>query len=111
MITLGQRVKIHLGDGVTPHVAPAAGGDTAIHDAEIGIGDDKGGINEHLHAQARALGAGAVGVIEGEEPRRQLFDGDAAVLTGVILREGDPSVFTHQIDDHQASGKRKRRLR
>ena len=111
VIALGHRVKIHLGDGVAPDVAPAAGRDGAVHDAEIGIGHDELRIHQHLHPQAGAGGAGAGGIVEREQPRRQLLNGDAAVLAGVVLGKADGLILAHQIHEEQAAGESQRRLR
>ena len=87
-------------------------GDVPAADAEwpprlmesVLLGMIRSGIDLHQYAQARAGGAGAVGIVEGEHARGQLLDGDAAVRTGVIL--GKQHVLAVRIDvhDHQPAG-------
>ena len=110
MIAFGKGVKIHLGDGITADVSPPAGGNAAVQNTEIRIRHNEGGVNEHLHPKTRAFGTGAVGIVEGKEPRRQFLDGDAAVLTGVVLGKGDLPVFPDQVNQHQAACKGQRRF-
>ena len=108
VVTLGQRVEVHLGDTVVAGAAPAAGGDGAVEDGEVGVRDDQRGIDLHLHPQARTGRTGAVGVVEGEQPRRQLLHGDAAVLAGVVLGEAQRFAFPAQIHQQQPPGQGKR---
>ncbi|MPM31543.1 hypothetical protein SDC9_78098 [bioreactor metagenome] len=53
-----------------------------------------------LAAKAHTGGAGAKGVVEGEQTGGQLLKGDAAVLAGVVLGEGQILLLPHQIDEH-----------
>ena len=53
----------------------------------VGIGDDQLGIDHALEAEAVATVAGAVGRVEGEDPRLQLGDRGAAVEAGELLAE------------------------
>ena len=55
-----------------------------------------------MQAQAGAGGAGAKGTVEGEQTGRQLLDGDTAVVTGVVLGEGDISLLPQQVDGDEA---------
>ena len=103
-VFLGEGLKVHAGDGVTLDVVPAGGGDGALQDGELPVGDDEVGIHLELGAQAGAGGTGAVGVVEGEHAGGELLDGDAAVFAGVVLGEEDVPVFVHNVDDHQAAG-------
>ena len=103
-VLLGQRLKIHAGDGVPLHVVPARGGDGALQNGETGVGDDEGGVHFELAAQTGTGGTGAEGVVEGEHAGGQLFDGDAAILAGVVLGEEKVPVLAYDIDDHQAAG-------
>ena len=111
MIAAGQSLKIHSGYGVALYIAPAGGADAAVHNAQVGVGYDELRVHKQLNAQARAGGAGAVGVVEGEEPGRQLLNGDAAALAGVILGKGNLPVLPHQIHQHQAAGQSQGGLR
>ena len=101
-VLLGQGVKVHPGDAVPLDVVPAAGRDGPLQDGEVLVGDDEVGVHLPLRAQARTGGTGPVGVVEGEHPGRELLDGDAAVLTGVVLGEEDVPVLPHHVDDHQS---------
>ena len=58
-----------------------------------GFGMIELGIDAQLRAEAGAARAGAVRVVERERARRELFDGDAAVLAGVVLREHEFATF------------------
>ena len=60
--------------------------------------------------QPRAGGAGAVGVVEGEHPGRQLLDADAAVVAGVVLGKDQILLLPQQIHDDDAAGEVGRRL-
>ncbi len=51
------------------------------------VGDDQLGVDHFLEAEAVAAVAGAVGRVEGEDPRLQLGDRGAAVEAGELLRE------------------------
>ena len=55
-----------------------------------------------MQAQAGAGGAGAKGTVEGEQTGRQLLDGDTAVVTGVVLGEGDISLLPQQVNGDEA---------
>ena len=111
MIALGQRLEIHAGDRVPADVVPAGGDDAAVHDREIGVGHDELRIDQKLHAEPRTGRAGAVRVVEGEQARLQLLDGDAAVLAGVVLRKAQQLVPPGYVDVEQAAGEPQRRLR
>ena len=103
-ILFGQGVKVHPGDAIGLDVVPARGSDGPLHNGQILVGDNHVRVNLHLGAQTHTGGAGAEGVIEGEHPGRQLLNGHAAVLTGVVLGEEDVPVLPHDVDDHQAAG-------
>ena len=55
-----------------------------------------------MQAQAGAGGAGAKGTVEGEQTGRQFLDGDTAVVTGVVLGEGDISLLPQQVNGDEA---------
>ena len=103
LVLLGQGVKVHPGDGVPLDVVPAGGGDGPLQDGQVLVGDDDVRVYLQLGAQTGTGGAGAEGVIEGEHTGGQLLDGDAAVLTCVVLGEEDVPVLPHHVDDHNAS--------
>ena len=59
-------------------------------------------MREHLHAEPRTLGTRAVRAVEGKQARRQLLNGYAAVVTGVVLGEGDISLLPQQVNGDEA---------
>ncbi len=59
------------------------------------IGDHQIGVDLHEGAQTGTLGTGAVGVIEGEHPGRELLDADAVLRTGVVLGKGHVLAADH----------------
>jgi len=103
-VFFGQGVKIHPGDAIRADIAPAAGLDGAVQNGKVGVRHHQGRVRLELAAQTRAGGAGAEGVVEGEHPGRQLLDGDAAVLAGVILGEHQVLLLPQEVDDHQPAG-------
>ena len=103
VVLLGQGLEVHPGDGVPLHVLPAGDGDGPVQDGQGGVGDHQLGVGLHLAAQTGAGGAGPEGAVEGEHPGGELLDGDAAVLAGVVLGEGEVLVLLHQVDEHQAA--------
>ena len=102
-VLLAQGLKVHPGDGIPLHILPAGDGDGAVQDGQGGVGDDQLGIGFHLAAQTGAGGAGAEGTVEGEHPRGQFLNGDAAVLAGVVLGEGEVPVLLYQVDEQKTS--------
>ena len=102
-VLLAQGLKVHPGDGIPLHILPAGDGDGAVQDGQGGVGDDQLGIGFHLAAQTGAGGAGAEGTVEGEHPRGQFLNGDAAVLAGVVLGEGEVPVLLYQVDEQKPS--------
>ena len=101
---LGQGVKVHPTDAVPADVVPPAGADSPVQNGQLLVGDDDIRVHLHLMPQPSTGGTGPVGVVEGERAGRQLFDGDTAVLTGVVLAEQQVFVLPHQVDDHNAAG-------
>ena len=65
------------------------GQDRAIAQRQRGIGHDEIGFEFELGAETVAVGAGAEGIVEGEEPRLDLLDGEARNRAGEFLREDD----------------------
>ena len=110
MIFLGQRLKIHPGDGIVAHVVPAGGLDGALQDGLRAVGDDEQRVGHLLCAETRADGAGPVGIVEREHARGQLRHGDAAVLAGVVLGEEGILVPFELIEDDKTAGQVRRRL-
>jgi len=103
-VFFAQRLEVHAGDRVVPHAAPAGDLQAAVHDRERLVGHDELGVGHELEAEARADRARAVGVVEGEHARRELGHGDAAVLAGIVLREGRLAAVVHALDDDEAAG-------
>ena len=92
------------------------GGDGAAVEAQIFVGHDEVGLEEQLGAEPVAGGAGAIGVVEGEQPRLDLLDGEARDRAGELRREDDALAFSSprrrvgEFDHGDAVGERKRRL-
>ena len=105
MVFLGQSVEVHPGDAVGADIPPAAGLDGPFQNGFALIRNHQGRVHLHLAAKARAGGAGAEGIVEGEHPGRQLLDGDAAVLAGVVLGEHQVLLLPQKVDDDQSPGK------
>ena len=110
MVLFRQRFKVHARDAVAAHVVPARGADRAVEQGNALIRDDELGVDLELRAEACARRACAERIVEREHARRQLFDGDAAVLAGVILREEDIAVVGQDICENEAARKRRRGL-
>ncbi len=73
-------VKVH-------GVALLPWGDGPFADGEPRVGHDEVLVEEDLGPQAVAVGAGPVGAVEGEHPRRQFGQAHVAVGAGVALAE------------------------
>ncbi len=110
MVLFRQRFKVHARDAVAAHVVPARGADRAVEQGNALVRDHKLGVDLELRAKARAGRARAKRVVEREHARRQLFDGDAAVLAGVILRKEDIAVVGQDVRKDQAARERRRGL-
>jgi hypothetical protein len=90
------------GDAAVPGLQGALG------EREGRVGDDQLGVDHPLEAEAVAAVAGAVGRVEGEDPRLQLRDRGAAAEAGELLGEDQrlgPLVVDH-LDFDQAGGER-----
>ena len=61
-----QGLVVHPADGVVFRVAPAAGDNTALQDGQAFVGHDEVRIYLQLIAQTAAVGAGTIGIVEGE---------------------------------------------
>ena len=70
-------------------VAGAPGLQRALGQRQRRVGDDQLGIDHPLEAEPVAALAGAVGRVEGEDPRLELGDRGAAVEAGEALGEGE----------------------
>ncbi len=68
-------------------VPAGPGGDGALTDRQIGVGNNKFFIEEHLRAQTAAFGTGAVRTVEGEHARSKFRQADATGGAGVSLAE------------------------
>ena len=65
------------------------GGDGAAVEAQVFVGHHEVRLEEQLGAEPVAGRAGAIGVVEGEEPRLDLLDGEAGDRAGELRREDD----------------------
>ena len=110
MVFFRHRVEVHLGDAVRLDIPPARGVDAAVFDAEPAVWHDELGINQHLNPEAGAGRAGPVGVVEGKQPRRDLFQRDSAVRTCVILGKAEFLFRVLQFCRQQAAGEAQRRF-
>ena len=107
MIFFRQRVEVHPRDAVAAHVVPARGADRAVEQGNALVRDDQIGVYFKLRAEARAGRARAEGIVEREHTRRQLLDGNAAVLAGVILREEDVAVIGQDVGKNDTARERR----
>ena len=88
-------------------VVPAAGLDGPLPDGQVLIGQDALLVHPHERTKARALLTGTLGVVEGEEPGRQVPDGDAVLRAGKVLAEGH-ALPADDIDLSDAAGQSQR---
>ena len=102
VIFLGQGIEVHPGDAVAADIVPAAGLDGPLQNGQILVRDHQIRVHFLLEAQARAGGAGAEGIVEGEHPWRQLLDGDTAVLAGIVLGEHQILLLPQEVHHHDA---------
>ena len=86
-VPLGHGRKVHVEDGPVRTRVPARDAQGALVQGEVAVGQDQLRVHAHQRTQARARGAGAVGVVEGEHARGELLQADAAVRAGVVLGE------------------------
>ena len=85
-----------------PQLGALAHGAQRLHrafvDGEVGVGNHEFGVHLQPRAEARTLGAHALGRVEREELGRRLGERDAAVVAGPVLRtsscSGWPSAAT-----------------
>jgi hypothetical protein len=70
-------------------LALAPGRDGAVFEAERRVGDHEAFVEEQLHPEPVAGGAGAEGRVEGEQARLDLGDGEAGDRAGEVFGEGD----------------------
>lgn len=110
MVLFRQRFKVHARNAVAAHVVPARGADRAVEQGNALIRDDELGVDLELRAEACARRACAERVVEREHARRQLFDGDAAVLARIVLREEDIAVVWQDICENETARERRRSL-
>ena len=108
MVFFRERFKIHARDRVAADIVPAGRHDAAAENGERRVRHNELGIDAQLRAEAGAAWAGAVRVVERERARRELFDGDAAVLAGIVLREREFAPLRREIDRHKAARERGR---
>ena len=110
VIFFRQRVVIHPADALILDTVPAARGDAAVEDGLRQIRNDERRVDAQLRAEAAAGRAGTIGAVEREHPRRELFDRDAAVVAGIVLREEYLALFLRNVRQHEAAGERGRDL-
>ncbi len=85
--------------------APVPAFDHAFRQGQLRVADQLFRVEELLHPQAVAGGAGAGRVVEREHPRFEFGDGVAADRTGEARRERDIVLFTvHEVDHGGAVG-------
>src|SRR4249919_3425347 len=63
------------------------GRDGTLAQRGVAVGDDEIGVDMRLDAEAAAFRAGAERIVEREQPRLDLRDGEAGHRTGEFLRE------------------------
>ena len=90
-------------------VVPAAGLDGTLPDGKAAVGQDAILVHPHKGAKAGAFFAGAQRVIEGEQPGRQVTDGNAVLRAGKVLAEGH-TLAADDIHLGHAPGERQRGL-
>ncbi len=95
---------------VARRAAPAPRGDRAAAERQRAVGHHERGVELVARAEPAAARAGAVRAVEGEEPRRDLGVGDAAVDAGVLLGEHHLFAAGAHVERHQAVGQPQRRL-
>ena len=90
-------------------VIPAAGLDGTLPDGKAAVGQDAILVHPHKGAKAGAFFAGTQRVIKGEEPGRQVADGNAVLRAGKVLAEGH-ALATDDVHLGHAAGERQRRF-
>ena len=110
VIFFRQRLVVHPADALALDAVPAAGRNAALKERLRRVRDDERRVDAQPRAEAAAGRAGAVGAVEREHPRRELFDRDTAVVAGVVLREEDLALFLRDVRQHKAAGERGRDL-
>ena len=70
-------------------------GDGAPGETQILVRHHQVRLEEELGAEPVASGTGAIGIVEGEEPRLDLLDGEAGDRAGELRREDDPLLSPH----------------
>ena len=104
IVAFAEGIEVHAGDAVGADGVPAGGHHRAVQNGLALVRDHQRGVHLQLHAKAGAGGACAEGTVEGEQAGRQLLDGHAAVLAGVVLGEGQVLSLPQQIHRHKAAG-------
>ncbi len=91
-------------------------GDGAAREAQILVGHDQVRLEEQLGAEPVAGRARAIRIVEGEQTRLDLLDGEARHGAGELRREDDPLIFVPprrrvgEFGDDDAVGELQRRL-
>ena len=104
IVAFAEGIEVHAGDAVGADGVPAGGHHRAVQNGLALVRDHQRGVHLQLHAKAGAGGACAERTVEGEQAGRQLLDGHAAVLAGVVLGEGQVLSLPQQIHRHKAAG-------
>ena len=90
-------------------VIPAAGLDGTLPDGKAAVGQDAVLVHPHKGTKAGAFFAGTQRVIEGEEPRRQVADGNAVLRAGKVLAKSH-ALAADDVHLGHAAGERQRGL-
>ena len=99
-----------LGNTVRADISPTGGGNGTVQQGQFRIAHHQHGIHLQLAAKTGTGGAGTEGIIEREHARRQFLDGDAALVTGVVLGKREILLFTQQIHHDNAAGQSRGRF-
>ena len=110
MIFFRQGLKIHPADAVGADGVPPAGHHRPVQNGQVLVRDNQRRVRLQLHPQTHAGRAGAKGAVKGEHPGRQLLNGDAAVVAGVVLGELQIPLLPQEVHRHQSSALPRRRL-
>ncbi len=110
VIFFRQRLVVHPADALALDTVPPAGRNAALQERLRRIRDDERRVDAQPRAEAAAGRAGTVGAVEREHARRELFDRDAAVIAGIVLRKEDLALFLRDVRQHEAARERGRDL-
>ncbi len=100
MILLGQGFKIHPENGIRPGALPAGSLNGPVKDGLTFVRDYQILVGNQPETQAGTAWAGPAGIVEGEHPRFQFCQTDAAVLAGIVLGKAQLLPAAGQLDGH-----------